>query len=64
VIIYIPSHNMHAPTKTKNQLQMQEPCDCDILTAHIACERYPFVLGFILLSVRKYKEHQDYFPPL
>jgi hypothetical protein len=20
---------MHAPTKTKNQLEMQEPCDCD-----------------------------------
>jgi hypothetical protein len=43
----------NAPTKTKTQLEMQEPCDCDILTTHIACERYPFVLGFFFTVGKK-----------
>ena len=44
---------MHAPTKTKTHLEMQEPCDCEILTTHIACEHYPFVLVFFFIVGKK-----------
>ena len=40
---------MPEPTKTKTQLEMQEPCDCEILTTHIACDHYHFLLGFFSL---------------
>jgi len=46
----MPSHKMHAPTKIKTNLEIQDPYDYEILTTHIACEWYPFVLFFLTMS--------------